>query len=83
METTKTSNWKVGKRILRYIVGTINFGIMYSTTNYGSQVGYTDIDFAGSIDDRKSTNIVCFPKLFRTILKVIIFRILLLLSLPR
>ena len=43
MKTPKTSHWQVGKIILRYIVGTINFGIMYSTKNYGSQVGYTDI----------------------------------------
>ena len=66
METPKNSHWQVGKTILRYIVGTINFGIMYSTKNYGSQVGYTDIDFAGSIDfvgsvdDRKSTSSYAF-----------------------
>ena len=60
METPKNSHWKVGKIILRYIVGTINFGIMYSTKNYGSQVGYTHIDFAGSIDDRKSTSSYAF-----------------------
>ena len=60
METPKTSHYQVGKRILSYIVGTINFGIMYSTKNYGSQVGYTDIDFAESIDDRKSTSSYAF-----------------------
>ena len=60
METPKNSHWEVGKTILRYIVGTINFGIMYSTKNYGSQVGYTYIDFAGSIDDRNSTSSYAF-----------------------
>ena len=44
METPKNSHWEVGKTILRYIVGTINFGIMYSTKNYGSQVGYLKLD---------------------------------------
>jgi hypothetical protein len=56
MENPKISHWKVGKRILRYIAGTTDYGIWYSNSEDDSLVGYTDSDFAGSIDDRKSTS---------------------------
>jgi hypothetical protein len=46
----------IGKRLLRYIAGTINHGILYSISNNLQLVGYTDSDFEGSIDDRKSTS---------------------------
>jgi hypothetical protein len=54
MDTLKNSHWQAGKRLLRYIVETMNHGILYSTSNNLQLVGYTDSDFAGSIDDRKS-----------------------------
>ena len=50
------SHWKTGKRILRYISGTRDYGILYSKSDDFILVGYTDSDFAGSIDDRKSTS---------------------------
>jgi hypothetical protein len=56
MDTPKNSHWQAGKRLLRYIAGTMNHGILYSTSNNLQLVGYTDSDFAGSIDDRKSTS---------------------------
>jgi len=56
MDTPKNSHWQAGKRLLRYIAGTMNHGILYSTSNNIQLVGYTDNDFAGSIDDRKSTS---------------------------
>ena len=55
MDSPKNTHWQEGKRILRYIVGTLNYGIMYSSSNDFQLVGYTDSDFAGSIDDRKRT----------------------------
>ena len=55
METPKDTQWSVGKRILRYIAGTRDYGIMYSSTKKKELIGYTDSDFAGSLDDRKST----------------------------
>ena len=42
--------------ILRYIVGTTNFGIQYTSNSNFKLNGYTDSDFADSIDDRKSTS---------------------------
>jgi hypothetical protein len=56
MENPKESHWKEGKRILRYVNGTINFGIKYSTSEYFRFIGYTHNDCGGNIDDRKSTS---------------------------
>jgi len=56
METPKSTHWQAGKRILRYITGTIDFGIRYTSRLNFELIGYTDSDFAGSIDDRKSTS---------------------------
>ena len=56
METPQNSHWQVGKRILRYIVGTTGYEILYSKANNFGLIGYTDSDFASSIDDRKSTS---------------------------
>ena len=48
------------KHIIRYVSGTINFGIWY-TKNTGCQVsGFTDANWAGNIDTRKSTSGGCF-----------------------
>ncbi|PKU78069.1 putative mitochondrial protein [Dendrobium catenatum] len=55
METPTTSHLKTAKRILRYIKGTIHFGLLYSSSNDFRLVGYSDSDWAGDMDDRKST----------------------------
>ena len=44
------------KRIFRYLKGTTEFGIWYPKGNELTLVAYTDVDWAGSIDDRKSTS---------------------------
>jgi len=55
MEIPKDTHWREGKRIMRYVVGTTDCGIMYATTEKKDLIGYTDSDFAGSLDDRKNT----------------------------
>jgi hypothetical protein len=55
METPKESHWKVGKIILRYVNGTKDFGVIYSTSEDFRLIGYTDNDCGGNIDDMKST----------------------------
>ena len=56
MEAPTTTHLKTAKRILRYIKGTINFGIFYYQSNDYRLLGYSDSDWAGDLDDRKSTS---------------------------
>ena len=56
MESPKDSHWKVGKRIQRYVSGTKDFGIMYSTSKNYKLTSYTNSDNGGNIDDSKSTS---------------------------
>ncbi|XP_047181334.1 secreted RxLR effector protein 161-like [Vigna umbellata] len=52
---TKT-HWSAAKQILRYLKGTTEFGILYKKGEKLTLVAYTDSDFAGDINDRKSTS---------------------------
>eukprot|EP00253_Pinus_taeda_P032852 PITA_32852 len=56
MERPKEAHWQAAKRILRYVKGTKRFGILYITSECSDLIGYTDSDWAGSVDDRKSTS---------------------------
>jgi len=47
------------KRIFRYLVHTPNFGLWYPKGSSFSLCGYTDSDWAGDKDDRKSTSGAC------------------------
>ena len=55
MESPKVSHWNMAKMITRYVSGTLNFGLWYTQSNDNNLSGYTNSDFAGSLDDRKST----------------------------
>jgi len=48
------------KRILRYIKGTVDFGIKFEKCQEFKSYGFSDSDWAGSIDDMKSTSGYCF-----------------------
>ena len=60
METPKDTHWQVGKRILRYVKGTKGYNILYTTKSDSRLVGYTDSDWARSLEDRKSTSSYVF-----------------------
>ncbi|XP_059658417.1 uncharacterized mitochondrial protein AtMg00810-like [Cornus florida] len=60
MERPTITHFKAAKRILRYIKGTLDFGLFYSFSNDFKFVGYYDTDWAGDLDDRKSTSGYCF-----------------------
>jgi Reverse transcriptase (RNA-dependent DNA polymerase) len=45
IESPRTSHWKVAKKILRYIRGTIDLGLHYSRTNSFKFIGYLDSDW--------------------------------------
>ncbi|KAL7593273.1 hypothetical protein Lser_V15G33153 [Lactuca serriola] len=44
------------KRILHYVAGTKNYSIWYSRVSEFRLVGFSDSDWAGCVDDRKSTS---------------------------
>eukprot|EP00253_Pinus_taeda_P002708 PITA_02708 len=56
MERPKEAHWQAAKRIMRYVKGTKRFGILYTVSECSDLVGYTDSDWAGTVDDRKSTS---------------------------
>ena len=45
---------KTTKRILCYIKGTLDFGLLYSPSKEFKLVSYSNSDWAGDTDDRKS-----------------------------
>ena len=47
-------HWEAGKQILRYLTGTQNLGLLYTDTKYQKAYGYSDADYAGDKDGRKS-----------------------------
>ncbi|XP_075483696.1 secreted RxLR effector protein 161-like [Primulina tabacum] len=49
-------HYAAAKRILRYLQGTRKLGIKYVKENKNQLIGFTDSDWAGSLDDRKSTS---------------------------
>ena len=55
----KESHMKAVTRIFRYLVHTPKFGLWYPRGSSFSLVGYTDSDWAGDHDDRKSTSGAC------------------------
>jgi len=54
METPKETHWQITKRILRHVNGTKQYGIQYAATNDFRLVSYTNSDWVGSVDERKS-----------------------------
>ncbi|KAK6159097.1 hypothetical protein DH2020_006411 [Rehmannia glutinosa] len=55
----KESHMSAVKRIFRYLKGTIQYGLFYPKNEIFSLKGYSDLDYAGNIDDRKSTSGSC------------------------
>ena len=49
-------HFSAAKRVLRYLQGTTGFGIFYQRKGKEELVGFTDSDYAGCVDDRKSTS---------------------------
>jgi hypothetical protein len=49
-------HWKATKRVMRYLQGTKDYGLTYRCTDHLEVVGYSDSDFAGCVDSRKSTS---------------------------
>lgn len=56
MQEPSSLHYSAAKRILRYLKGTKNHCLKYTKEENNRLTGYTDSDWAGSIDDRKSTS---------------------------
>lgn len=56
MSKPTTLHLQAAKRVLRYLRGTMDYGIWYKRGGAGELQVYTDSDFAGDIDSRKSTS---------------------------
>ena len=52
-------HWIGAKNLLRYLFGTITYGLRYTVGDV-RLLGYTDVDWAGNVEDRKSTSGCCF-----------------------
>ena len=55
MSAPKANHWIAAKRVLRYVRGTLDYGLLYTRSSDPTLSGYIDSDWAGSVDDRKST----------------------------
>lgn len=61
LEMPKLSNWRAVKRIFRYLKGTVDHGLLY-TTGYKNGIleAFSDADYAGDVSTRRSrTGVVC------------------------
>ena len=60
MHCASEIHFQAAKRILRYVKGTIDYGIRFSQVKSFNPLGYYDSDWAGCVDDMRSTSGYCF-----------------------
>jgi hypothetical protein len=53
---TRRVHLTVAKHVMRYLKGKLDFGICYTRDHDFRMIGYTDLDWAESVSDRKSTS---------------------------
>ena len=56
----KESHMTALKRIIKYVKTTVDFDVWYSKDINDVLAGYSDVDWVGNADDRKSTSRGCF-----------------------
>ena len=58
MNDPRTSHMATAKRILRYVKGTLDYGLLFSKANHNQGIrliGFSDADWSGDVEDNKST----------------------------
>jgi len=61
MSAPGKQHWKAAKEVVRYLAGTIDYGLMFGGNRVEEGlVGYGDADFAGCVETRRSTSGVVF-----------------------
>ncbi|XP_028106951.1 uncharacterized protein LOC114305993 [Camellia sinensis] len=58
-----STHWAALLRILRYLRSTIFQSLLFSSTSSSDLVAYANADWAGDVNDRKSTSGFFFPNL--------------------
>lgn len=56
MEEPIELHYQVAKRVLRYLKGTVDYGLFYKKDESNELVGFSDSDYDGDLEDRKSTS---------------------------
>jgi hypothetical protein len=56
MEHPTKLHLQAARKILRYLKGTVDYGVFYKKGGNEELVAYTDSDYASDLDDRKSTS---------------------------
>ncbi|CAL2243024.1 unnamed protein product [Prunus armeniaca] len=56
MEKPIELHYLAAKRVLRYLKGTVDYGLFYKKGKSNELVGFSDSDYAGDLEDRKSTS---------------------------
>ncbi|KAE8673637.1 Calcium-dependent protein kinase 34 [Hibiscus syriacus] len=60
MNAPCTQHWVAVKRILRYLCGTLDYGLVFQKTGFGLHLeAFTDADWASNVDDRRSISGFC------------------------
>ena len=55
LSDSSQSHWKAAKKVLRYLQGTKDLMLAYQRTDTLEVVRFSDSDYAGCLDDKKST----------------------------
>ena len=56
LNSPSQKHYGVGKRVLRYIQGTLSYGIRFRRSSKVKLIGFCDSDWGGCVDDMKSTS---------------------------
>lgn len=58
MQHPRTEHFAAAKRILRYLKGNMDYGLTFTNGNF-LLLGFSDADWEGSIEDKRSTGGYC------------------------
>ncbi|XP_038904399.1 uncharacterized mitochondrial protein AtMg00810-like [Benincasa hispida] len=59
LKASTDAHWQATKRVLRYISGTKNYGLLFQPSHSLEVSAYSDVDWAANIDDRKLVVAYC------------------------
>lgn len=60
MRDPTQTDWTAAKRVIRYLKGSIDLNLEYNGRFENILVGFSDADYAGNLESRKSTSGICF-----------------------